>query len=533
MPFSKHLRFARVRSLVRFLTGLLLLLSLLGNHLVLANPQPRSAPQSVPGPDAPPPLSPSVIDEPQRSPDASVSPAPTTSDARALPADLAGLPELLDQRTANSATFQVGQNRYATVVDAGALHYLDVQGAWQILDPTFRPAENSFIVKDNSIRSRAGLSTARLSAAAGDAIVVWQATTLGAVAGRDGQRFIPLARALADPDSLARTRVGGRVLHYAAHWTDPGLVEEIVSAPGSLEHLLILSDAPQVSGDPEFADPAFLEMRATLELLPGAELWAEGQPQSGAFETAGGLEVRTAAGTTALVFDPVLAFEQERPGVAVKGTYTARPTGEPGTWTLGLRTPWRWWADPARRYPAVIDPTMHVLRPTGYGDGIAWVADGQSGNPDTTDPSLHFGEMVLGSWLGSGQYSGYVQFNSIPFMLTNAPTAVQAAYVDIEPLQVRMPYYHWDGTDWDMQSTQHSVTLYDLGQCPGGCGGFSLVDNPATFDWTNVPAGTPLSTHTLVGPAPKGTGQTTVTSWDVTNRIRSWNQQSPRPDDGP
>ncbi len=533
MRFGKHLQFAHVRSLVRFLTSLFLLLGLLGNHLVLAFPQARPVPPAAPSLEAPPPLSLSVIDEPERSPAPSVSTAPSTSDARALPSDLAGLPELLDQRTANSATFQVGQNRYTTVVDAGVLHYQDGQGAWQILDPTFRPDGNSFIVKDNSIRSRAGLSTARLSAAVGDAIVVWQATTLGAVAGQDGQQFIPLAQALAEPATLAQTRADGRVLHYAAHWTDPGLVEEIVSAPGSLEHLLILSDVPQVGGNPEFADPAFLEMRATFKLLPGAELWAEGQLQSGAFETAGGLEIRTTAGTTALVFDPVLAFEQERPGIAVGGTYIARPTGEPGTWTLGLRTPWRWWTDPARRYPAVIDPTMHVSRSTGYGDGIAWVANGQTGNPDTTDPSLHFGEMILGSWLGSGQYKGYVQFNSIPFMLTNAPIAVQSAYVDIEPFQVRMPYYHWKGTDWDMQSTQHSVTLYDLGQCPGDCSGFSLVDNPAGFDWSTVPAGTPLSTHTLVGPAPKGTGQTTVTSWDVTNRIRSWNQQSPRPDDGP
>jgi hypothetical protein len=233
------------------------------------------------------------------------------------------------------------------------------------------------------------------------------------------------------------------------------------------------------------------------------------------------------------LFDPVLAFERERPSIAVKGTYTARPSDEPGTWTIGLRTPWQWWTDPDRRYPAAIDPTMHVLRSTGYNRGMAWVVDGQSGNPDSTDHSLHFGEMVLGSWQASSQYKGYVQFNSIPFMLTNAPISVTHAYLDIEPSHVRMPYYSGSGVDWEMHSTQHDATLYNLGQCPGNCNGFSLVDYPDGFDWSNVPQGTEVSKKPLVGPAPKGGGQTTVSSWDVTTIVRSWNQQNPRPADGP
>jgi hypothetical protein len=534
MRFSKHIRSTRFRLFARFLITFTFFLSLLSNNLVLALPQTRPSPEPVPSLDPLPSISLSVMDEPEFSPAPSVSPAPPIPDARSLPADLADLPELVDQRTASSATFQVGQNRYATIVDAGALHYQDSQGAWQIIDPTFRPAENSFVVEHNSIRSRAGLSAARLSAAVGDTIMVWQATALGAATGTDGSQFIPLAKALAEPPSFAQKREGGRVLHYAGNWSDPSLAEEIVSAPGSLEHLLILSEAPGVDVKSGFENLDFLEMRATLKLLPGAELWADGQPQSEAFETAGGLEIRTAGGTAALVFDPVLAFECERPSIAVGGTYTARPGDEPGTWTIGLRTPWRWWTDPARRYPAVIDPTMHVLRSTGYGDGIAWVANGHSGNPDSSDQSLHFGEMVLGSWAGSGRYSGYVQFNSIPHMLTNAPISVTAAYVDIEPSHVRMPYYsNWEGPDWEMYSTQHDATLYDLGQCPGDCGGFSLVSEPVGFDWNNVPQGTASFVIPLVGPPWKGGGQTTVTSWDVTNRVRTWNQQHPRPADGP
>ncbi len=534
MFFSKPVQSTRFRSFFRFLATPVLLLSLFGNDLTLALPQARLTPEPVPGPDSPLSMALSAVGEPELSPAPGLPTTPIITDTRALPANVAGLPELVDQRTADSATFEVGEDRYVTILDAGALHYKDSQGAWQIIDPTFHPTENGFIVEHNSIRSRAGLSAARLSAAVGKTIIIWQATALGAVADSgEHSQFVPLAEALAEPSNFAEKQEDGRVLHYAGNWSDPSLAEEIVSGPDSLEHLLTLSEPPQADGSPDF-----LEMRATLKLLPGAELWADGQPQSDAFQTASSLEIRNAEGDVALVFDPILAFEQNRPSIAVSGVYVARPIGEPGAWTIGLRTPWRWWTDSARRYPAVIDPTMHVLQPTGYGDGIAWVGDGYSGNPDTSDRALKFGEMVLGSWFASGQYNGYVQFNSIPFMLTNAPISVTAAYLDIEPSHVRMPYYYCKakkGTciDWDMLPTQHNATLYDLGQCPGDCGGFSLVSEPVGFDWNNVPQGTTLGAKPLVGPALVGSGATTITSWDVTNSVRAWNQQSPRPDDGP
>jgi len=535
MHVGKHPQPKHSGSRVRPFLTLILILGLLGNSPVLALPLNRPAERA---PDLVPPSPPamSAMDEVDYPPAPHTPLAPATPDARALPDDVAESPELVDHRTANSATFQVGPDRYATIVDAGMLHYRDGNGAWQIIDPAFRPDGNGYIVERNSVRSRSGLSAARLSAAVGDTVFTWQATALGAVKGGTSTRFIALAEALDEPPGFAQKQEGDTVLRYDRGWTDPSLAEEILSAPGSLEQVLILSEPPRLGWLPGFGIPDYLEMRATLTLLPGTELWAEGASQTTAFETAGGLEVRDAAGETALVFDPVVAFESRRPEVAVGGSYVARPGDEPGQWAIGLRTPWQWWLDPARRYPAVIDPTMHVLRPTGYGDGIAWVADGHSTNPDTTDQSLHFGEMVLGSWAGSGQYSGYVQFNSVPYLLTNAPIAITHAYLDVEPSHVRMPAYsNWSGIDFEMYTTQHNATLYDLGQCPGGCGGFSLTStsNPTSFDWNSVPAGTPTVTKPLVGPAPKGSGKTSVTSWDVTNIIHTWNQQTPRPDDGP
>ncbi len=540
MHVGKDLQPRHFSSCVRLLVSLVLILGLLGNSPVLAllldRPAERASNLS-PAPDLvpPSPLALSVMDEADYTPDPHTPSGPAMPDARTLPADVADLPELVDQRTANSATFRVGPDRYATIVDAGTLHYRDSRGAWQIVDPAFRPDGNGYVVENNSVRSRAGLSTARLSAAAGDTVFTWQATALGAVKGGTRARFIPLAKALDEPPGFAQKQAGDRVLRYDGGWTDPSLAEEILSAPGSLEQVLILSEAPRLDWLSGFGTPDYLEMRATLTLLPGAELWAEGARQTAAFETAGGLEVRDAAGTTTLVFDPVLAFEVGRTEVAVGGTYVVRPSDEPGQWTVGLRTPWQWWVDPARRYPAVIDPTMHVLRSTGYGDGIAWVANGHSSNPDTTDQSLHFGEMVLGSWarVGPVQRLRAVQPASPTCSPTRPSPSPTPTWTSNPPTSGCPPTA--TGMASTLRCTPPSTMRPSttLGQCPGDCGGFSLTSNPAGFDWNNVPAGTPTVTKPLAGPAPKGSGKTSVTTWDVTNIVRTWNQQNPRPDDGP
>ncbi|MBN2002233.1 MAG: BACON domain-containing protein [Anaerolineae bacterium] len=514
--YAKSIRFG---SFLHRSLSLIVLLMLSGNQLAMALP--------VMSPEILEPASPAILPAAE---DLALSPAalPDTDVAgnvRSLPADVTALPELVTRRTADSATFQAGEDRYVTIMGTEAMHYQDQKGAWQVIDPAFHPVENAFVVEHNAIRSRIALSETRLAMAAGSAGVAWQATALGAIRGK---RFISLARALDEPPTFAQKRDEDRVLRYEDNWSDPSLSEEIVSAPNSLEHLLILSEPPQVWGK-----PAYLEMQATLKLLFGAELWAHGQVQTETFQTTGGLEIRDAAGNVALVFDPILAFEQQRPAFAVAGSYVARPSGEPNTWIIGVRTPWDWWVDPSRQYPAVIDPTIHVLKPTGYSNGMAWVANPTGANPDTPDSNLQFGKMVLGSWYNSGQYQNFVQFNSMPFLLSNDPVSLTAAYLDIEPSYLMMPYYSESEVDWEMLQMQQNVKLYNLGQCPGNCGGFSLTTAPSGFNWNNVPQGTLIGTLPVAAPPAKGGGQTVTTTWDVSNIVRTWNQQTPRPADGP
>jgi hypothetical protein len=548
MRSGKHGKVDRIRLHVRCLARVILLLSLLGNSLALALPEAQPAPEPAPSPISPLPISPPVLDEPQFSSAPGATMAPTGPDARALPPDVDGLPELVDQRTAQSATFEAGDGRFTTVASPQPMHFRDSQGNWQVIDAAFRTGRDSFYVQSNSIRSRAGQRSAWLSAAVGDAAIRWQATALGTVDARGG--FTELARALPEPPSLAEIREDGRLLHYADAWSDPRLAEEIISAPGSLEHLLILSEPPRASGTPEF-----LEMRATLELLPGMTLWADGRQQAAAFRTSGALEIRDAAGQPAIQFDAVRAYEQEDPQVAVAGEYALTPGDGADRWTIGVRTPWAWWNDPGRHYPAAIDPTMCVLQPTGYSNGMAWLSDGTSHTDNPNPGTYQFGDIILGSTNSSSQYRGFIQFNSMPALLTNHPMKVDTATVVITPQYWHVPGYSHkadEGLDWVNHTITRGAQLWPVSKAPSDpnsvplCADpltdptcFSLIDdrltNAALFSWTTRAtwdAPLPASKQLVVGPLNKG-GKGQPTSFDVTQVVRDWYDESPRPNHGP
>jgi len=465
------------------------------------------------------------------------SPPQVKTDPRQLPSDLGN--EIQHARTANSVTFRIPDGSWTSIIDASPLHYQDAQGNWQPIDPAFEASSDGFTVQRNGLRSRAGGQAAWLAVGAGEAALNWQATELG-LADADGI-FTPFARVA--QNATTELRDDNHRLRYTGGWTSAAIAEELASAPNSIEHLTVLSRRPDLS---ESASPQYLELRATLKLNKGSSLWADSRQQTGAFRTLGTLEIHDETGRAQLVLKPARAYQEASENMAVAGEYVAQPGDKSGEWIVGVRTPWAWWADPARQYPAVIDPEMVVLQSTGFGTGMAWVANGSPNivADDAKDQNLHFDELVLGSFYTTTAYRGYVQFNSIPYLLTNAPISVSAAYLDVTPASRLRPGYDDSPTDWKKQNMQWPAHVYAMGQCPGQCNGFSLAGGQPSFTWSTSPNpsnsvmtemnAAPGSSKVLAVKAPDskgGTGQTT--SWDVTDAIRAWNLHKPRPADGP
>jgi hypothetical protein len=435
-----------------------------------------------------------------------------------LPPGMSDAVELLDRRTANSSTFLVGESHYATVLSAEAIHYQDSQGKWQVTNPSFQRQGDSFIVANNAIRSRVGLQAAWISASFGETAFFWEAQTL--LARSHGGNSTNLAKTLETPLANAVLTPDKRTVSYSHGWSESSLVEEIISAPDSLEHRMIFNHAPAYPGK---ADS--LELLTLLELQPGASLWLDGNPAGKQPAHARSMEVRAADGLSALSFEPVVAFEQKRPDVSVKGEYSVRPGAKPGEWIVALSTPWNWWSAPQRNYPVVLDPTMKVLKSTGYADGMAWVRS--TGAQDYTLGGIRLGAH-LPDW--NTETRGYVQFNSLPAILTNAPVKVKKATLLVEPTlpAEAMPLYKNSPVDWEYEVIERKTDLYYVGACPSGpncTNQFSIHDNRllnGTYNWTNSPSGTKLATKPLkAGPA-AGTSKTYVTEFDVTASIQDW-----------
>ncbi len=469
----------------------------------------------------------------------------SAADLRQLPAAVLGLPELLAQRTTHSATFQRPDGSYVSVVSAEPLHYRDARGQWQVAEPAFQATANGYEVRRNAVRSRAGLTTATLEVAAGNAGLTWRATELGVSAG--GQ-FASLAAALERTTEAVERSADGLLLCYPGGWSDPSLTEVIASATTYVEHSLVLAAAPALSEAEGPAGPPqaeALELRASLTLQPGATLWADGVQQTGPFQTGGALSIHDRAGAETLRLEPVLAYEQAAAEVAVAGEYLLQPGDAPGTWHVAVRTPWDWWAAPERRYPAVIDPQMRVLTSTGYSTGLAWVNDftpaGFNFNP-TPGYYRFSNRMILGSSGSAAQSNGYVQFNAMPFMPTNNPVQVSAAQLEIVPSYQHTPYYELDdGPDYEQLKLQFNTAMWPVQTCldpttDPNC--FSLSDNRLTdpaFNWNNRPAAPAnLDIGVLSLESAISGGKGLPYQWDVTAAVQAWYDTAhPRPAHGP
>lgn len=324
------------------------------------------------------------------------APLPTTTVAEPLersapiPSTWQGHPEVLEQRDAFTRYYDLGNGQQLAEVSSRPRHYQDRAGQWQTIDPRFEAVAEGFVIQQNSLRASLGLTSTVAMIQHGATTLGWSPQALLATAA-DGQEQtlaqpLAVADAEAGEDDTVHTALSadGRRLTYGGHWSDATLQEQFTSASGSLEQSLILAAAPRLPqpslgwmavaqrwlpGNRSQSSPQSLALASELYLFSGETLWVNGKAQTTQFDTAATpdarLEVRDGNGDVVLAFAPVVAYEEADPSVQVAGHYHGELL-EPNVWRLQMVTPWAWWVDPDRAYPAVLDPDIYVeaLKPT-------------------------------------------------------------------------------------------------------------------------------------------------------------------------
>ena len=300
-----------------------------------------------------------------------------------------GHPEIMERRDAFAHHYDLGDGRALAVVRSSSAYVQSAAGDWRIYDQRLHAVEGGFAYAQPGLGVSLGKTTSTALLQSGESLVGWQPQQL-VVRSAQGTAISTLAEVIdSKPEEAATTlsaatlEADGSRVTYANHWSDATLRETFHSTDRGIEQSLIFAQAPQVVqapglqgqfaairqhlptflGDAIWGDGQTLVLESDLFLLSGDAIWVDGQRQYQTFSTAtsatGEFSIRNRAGETLLTFAPVVAFEEADPRQRVQGHYEAELL-EQHIWRLRVVTPWSWWQDPARNYPAVLDPEIYV-----------------------------------------------------------------------------------------------------------------------------------------------------------------------------
>ena len=356
------------------------------------------------------------------------------------------------------------------LVSSTPLHYRDEDGLWQPIDPSFERTPGGFSNRSNLLKISAAETQPIMRLQNGSNAVGWQSQALVLT---DGALPIVLAQPLGEDRSASGELLeGGSTVNYPASWSLNGLSEQIASGPGQVEQSLIFQDRPTLPQSVQFEGAGQLGLQAILHLLPGARLFADGAIQDQPFTSDGPIEIQDEQGQTALVLDQPFAFEQSHPEQRTPARYRFTPIDR-GSWQVTVETPWSWWADPARSYPVVLDPIMHVLRPLEaasiWGDWPNLCAEAVV-QGDNMAPGVGVGNSCFGT-------RALVKFNNLPTLppgytiqkveLAAAPVRGAYTYINKKPyfagaeVEVRRIVTDWSAStvNWDNRPNVYPVPL--------------------------------------------------------------------------
>jgi len=309
---------------------------------------------------------------------------------------------------AQDEALENGQRRLT--ISSAPYQYRAKDGKWSAIDPRFTETEEGFTNFTNALHLSVGRRFATLNLRNENTLVQWESRELALTQAGYPQTMLAtaLSEDAAQPGTLADN---GQMVRFTHSWSLPELVEEVAALPGAAEQRLIVT-RPLAEMEHLNADAA-IELIASLRISPSATLFANGISQTGSFSTDDEVEIRDAAGKTALILAPVIAFEQNRPENQVAGAYEFTPTGA-GEWRVAVKTPGAWWASPERAYPVVIDPTMKMLAPITTAQLCEYYTSSPCPLTGSVDPSNGVDILYIGRSYMYGITRALIRFDDLP-----------------------------------------------------------------------------------------------------------------------
>lgn len=417
-------------------------------------------------------------------PAAATSQAPAAR-AYALPPQLAGKPEIIAVRTADSATFEINNGQYARLESTEPIHYQDSSGAWQPIDPRFSTVQGGWRNDTNAVQ----VSLAQRSSSARIGLQAigtgWEPDTLLAT-NRAGQTSV-LATLLAEDEAEPGTRsADSRTIRYRYSWNDAAIQDQWQTSLGSAEYTLRLASLPAISGP----RPDRLDLRVHLHLRPGTTLQVGGKPAVLPLETREPLQFVGANGAT-LLLQPPSTYEQRQPHTRIAGSYRISATDDPSVLELLVRTPWEWVAARQRRFPLIIDPVFQISTPTQWRSAFYR-------NDRTFSDNRYLAPQEV------GQFNDGVQRLLIRFDLPPLPpgSRIDKAYLIATPTDVNL----LRGDTYQANASLHLLQN----------NGWISPNVEPLWDQNPLPPGRQSMAFS------RGDAQHAATIWDVTSLAPSW-----------
>ena len=414
--------------------------------------------------------------------------------------------EIIELRSAYANHYDLGDDRRLAFVGADPINYQDSNGSWQPIKPEFVEVENGWRVTQNTLRSAFADDNTIFQIESGGYGFIWQpiALEINDNSGRAWQLATP------QPGSEVQVDAQESLLRYANAWSDPTILEQFRSAADSLEQELVLANPPAAVSEGEW-----LSLSVDLSLPGGILLLADGEVQTGEFTTYGALQFQGADGTTLLTLLPPRAYEEKDPLVATGGRYRVMP--QPNGLTLWVQTPLDWWLASERSYPAVLDPTMQVLRPLEVAT-IGYPYDSLDLNAGVINEyacvGFHDNHGGPITFVGNRWFDrGYVKFK-----LPNLPDGAVAD----QAILVAAPEPSKLTAVWSAGGSYEDTLVYRVTQDWSFLDGLTTV--PATTVIAQAPTETDRAQIPYVFSSEFDPAKRPVTQWDVTSDVQEWYQ---------